>query len=91
MDIAYLSADVAIEKTEQLAIDVKQYQTDKVERDTSSVGNMESVKLAALARVVEPEFQYGVEVFEAHQKEAEKVMTKDNVTKNVSVKSGESR
>lgn len=30
MDIAYLSADVAIEKTEQLAVDVKQYQTDKV-------------------------------------------------------------
>lgn len=91
MDIAYLCADAVIEKTKQLAVDVKQYQRDKAERDIGSVGNMESVKLAALARVVELEFQYGVEDFEVHQKEAEKAMTEDNVTKNVSVKSGESR
>jgi len=84
-------ADAAIEKTEQLAAEVKQYQTDKAERQPGSIGNMEAVNLAELARVAEPEFQYGAEAFEAHQKEAEKVMTKDEVTKNVTVKSGKSR
>lgn len=84
-------ADAAIEKTEQLAADVKQYQTDKAERETADIGNMEAVNPAELARVAEAEFQYGAEAFEAHQKEAEKAMTKDNVTKNVPVKSGKSR
>lgn len=84
-------ADAAIEKTEQLAADVKQYRTDKAERETDSFGNIEAVNPAELARVAEPEFQYGAEAFEAHQKEAEKAMTKDNVTKNVPVKSGKSR
>ena len=84
-------ADAAIEKTEQLAEEVKQYQTDKAERETGSVGNMEAVNLAELARVAEPEFQYGAEAFEAHQQQAEKAMTKDNVTKNVPVKNGKSR
>ena len=84
-------ADAAIEKTEQLAADVKQYQTDKAERETGSIGNMEAVNPAELARVAEPEFQYGAEAFEAHQKEAEKKMTKDNATKNMPVKSGKSR
>ena len=79
-------ADAAIEKTEQLAADVKQYQTNKAERETGSIGNMEAVNPAELARVAEPEYQYGAEAFEAHQKEAEKAMTKDNVTKNVPVK-----
>lgn len=84
-------ADAAIEKTEQLAADVKQYQTDKAERETGSIGNMEAVNPAELARVAEPEFQYGAEAFEAHQKEAEKAMTKDNMIKNMPVKSGKSR
>ena len=84
-------ADAAIEKTEQLAADVKQYQTDKAERETGSVGNLEAVNPAELARVAEPEFQYGAEAFEAHQQQAEKAMIKDNATKNVPVKSGKSR
>ena len=84
-------ADAAIEKTEQLAADVKQYQTDKAERETGSIGNMEAVNSAELAVVVEPGFQYGAEAFEVHQKEAEKAMTKDNAIKNVPVKSGKSR
>ena len=84
-------ADAAIEKTEQLAADVKQYQTDKAERETGSVGNMEAVNPIELARVAEPEFQYGAEAFEAHQQETEKVATRDNATKNVPVKSGKSR
>lgn len=84
-------ADAAIEKTEQLAADVRQYQTDKAERETGSVVNMEPVNPAELARVAEPGFQYGAEAFEAHQQQAEKAMVKDNATKNVPVKSGKSR
>ena len=84
-------ADAAIEKTEQLAADVKQYQTDKAEREMGSVDSMEAVNPVELAMVAEPEFQYGAEAFEAHQQQAEKAMGKDNATKNVAVKSGKSR
>ncbi|MCM1235586.1 MAG: hypothetical protein NC489_36265, partial [Ruminococcus flavefaciens] len=84
-------ADAAIEKTEQLAAEVRQYQTDRAERETGSINNMEAVNPAELARVAEPEFQYGAEAFEAHQQQAEKTMTKDNAIKNVPVKSGKSR
>ena len=84
-------ADAAIEKTEQLAIDVKQYQTDKAERETVGVGNMETVNLVELAVAEEPEFQYGAEAFEAHQQETTKAMTTNSATKNALVKSGKSR
>lgn len=84
-------ADSAIEKTEQLAVDVKQYQTDKAGRETGSIGSMEDVNSVGLARVAEPEFQYGAEAFEAHQKESEKAMIKDTTSKNVPVKIGKSR
>lgn len=84
-------ADAAIEKTEQLAADVKKYQTDKAEREMGSVDSMEAVNPVELAMVAEPEFQYGAEAFEAHQQQAEKAMGKDNATKNVAVKSGKSR
>lgn len=84
-------ADAAIEKTEQLAAEVKQYRRDKAERETEGIANVESVNPSELARVAEPEFQYGAEAFEACQKEVEKAMAKDNVTKNVPVKNGKSR
>ena len=84
-------ADAAIEKTEQLAADVKQYQTDKAEREMGSVDSMEAVNPAELASVAEPEFQYGAEAFEAHQQETTKEMAKDKAAKNVPVKSGKSR
>ena len=83
--------NAAIEKTEQLAADVRQYQTDKAERETGSVVNMEAVNPMELARVAEPEFQYGAEAFEAYEKETDKAMTKDKATKNVPVKNGKSR
>ncbi len=70
---------------------MKQYQTDKAERETGSIGKVETVNPIELARVAEPEFQYGAEAFEAHQKEAEKAMIKDNATKNMPVKSGKKR
>ena len=60
--------NAAIEKTEQLAADVRQYQTDKEERETGSVVNMEAVNSIDLARVAEPEFQYGAEAFEAYER-----------------------
>lgn len=84
-------ADAAIEKTEQLAADVKKYQTDKAERKAAGVSNVEAVNPVELAVVTEPEFQYGAEIFEAHQQETAKVMTTDKVTKNVPVKSEKSR
>lgn len=58
--------DAAIEKAERLAADVKQYQTDKAERETAGIGNMEAVNPIELAVVAELEFQYGAEAFEAH-------------------------
>lgn len=61
-------ADAAIEKTEQLAADVKKYQTDKAEREMGSVDRMEAVNPAELAMVAEPEFQYGAEAFEAYER-----------------------
>ena len=76
-------ADTAIEKTEQLAADVKQYQTDKAERETAGIANTEVVSPIELARVAEPEFQYGAEAFEAYEKENTR-KTADNLPKEAS-------
>lgn len=84
-------ADAAIEKTEQLAADVKQYQMDKAERESGSIDNLAAVNPAEFVRVAEPEIQYGAEAFEAHQQGTERTMTMDKVTKNEPVKSGKSR
>ena len=84
-------ADAAIERTEQLAADVKKYQTDKAEREMGSVDSMEPVNPVELAVAAEPEFQYGAEAFEAHQQETAKTMTNDKVTRDVTVKNGKSR
>ena len=84
-------ADAAIEKTERLAAEVKQYQTDKAGQERGNAGNVEAVNPLELANVAEPEFQYGAEAFEAHQKKTEKTATKDKATKNEPVKSGKSR
>jgi len=83
--------DAAIEKTEQLAADVKKYQADKAEREMGNVDSMEAVNPVELAVVAEPEFQYGAEAFEAHQQETAKAMATDKVTKNEPVKNGKSR
>ncbi len=84
-------ADAAIQKTEQLAADVKKYQTDRAEREMGSIGSMEPVNPVELAVAAEPEFQYGAEAFEAHQQETVKEMARDKATKNVPVKNGKSR
>lgn len=62
-------ADAAIEKTERLAAVEKQYQTDKAEQERGNVGNAEVVNSVELARVAEPEFQYGAEAFETYKRE----------------------
>ncbi|GFH88786.1 hypothetical protein IMSAGC002_00024 [Lachnospiraceae bacterium] len=84
-------ADAAIQKTERLAAEVKQYQTDKEGQKCENVGSAEPVNPLELASVAEPEFQYGAEAFEVHQQKAEITATKDKVTKNEPVKSGKSR
>ena len=84
-------ADAAIAKTEQLAADVRQYQMDKAERETGSVVNMDAANPMELARVAEPEFQYGAEAFEVYQQEAERTAVKDITEKNAPKKSGKSR
>lgn len=76
-------ADAAIEKTEQLAADVKQYQTDKAERETERTASMEVVSPIELARVTEPEFQYGAEAFEAY-KRGNTRKTEDNLSREAS-------
>lgn len=69
-------ADAAIEKIEQLAVDVKKYRTDnKAEREMGSVDSMEPVNPVELAVVAEPEFQYGAEAFEAQQQDITKAMS----------------
>ena len=83
--------DAAIAKIEQLAADVKQYQTDKAERETAGAASMEAVSPIELARVAEPEFQYGADAFEAHQKETEKLMVADKSEKAMPVKNGNKR
>ena len=70
---------------------MKQYQTDKAEREMGSVDSMEAVNPAELAMVAEPEFQYGAEAFEAHQQETTKAMETDKATKKEPVKNGKSR
>ncbi len=70
---------------------MKKYQTDKAERETSIIDNVEAINPAELAVVAEQEFQYGAEAFEAHQQEAERTAVKDITEKNVPKKSGKSR
>lgn len=48
--------DATIEKIEWLAADVRKYQTDKAERETAGIGNMETVNQVELAVVAELEF-----------------------------------
>ena len=75
--------DAAIAKTEQLAADVKKYQTDKAERETERATNMKAVSPIELARVAEAEFQYGAEAFEAYER-GNTGKTEDNLSREAS-------
>jgi plasmid segregation protein ParM len=62
-------ADAAIEKAEQLAAEIRQYQTDKEEREKESIANVvEDVNQIEFARGSEPEFQYRAEAFEVNER-----------------------
>lgn len=54
--------DAAIEKTEQLAADVRQYQTDKIGQENGKYTGVEAV--IPTFNVAEPNCQYGAEAFE---------------------------
>lgn len=84
-------ADTAIEKTDRLAAEVKQYQAVQTDRDLTDTADMEAVDLGIIASVAEQEFRYGAEAFEAYQREAAKTMTEEQAVKNVPVKSRKSR
>lgn len=59
-------ADAAIEKTEQLATDVRQYQTDKARQEKEKRAGADVV--IPVFNAAEPDCQYGAEVFEAYEK-----------------------
>lgn len=62
-------ADAAIEKTELLALEVKQYRMDKAANESGHTGTEEPLKPPEYAVVAEQEYQYGAEAFEEYQRE----------------------
>lgn len=57
--------DAAIEKVEKLSSDVKQYLSERADREVERMAGEEMVDPIALSRVAEPEYQYGAEAFAA--------------------------
>lgn len=60
-------ADAAIEKMEKLSADVKQYQSDRADREVKRAAGEEFLAPAVISNVAEQEYQYGAEAFEAQQ------------------------
>lgn len=60
--------DSAIEKVEKLSADVKQYQSERADREVERMAGAETVDSIALSKVAEPEYQYGAEFFEEKQR-----------------------
>lgn len=84
-------ADAAIENVEKLSADVKQYQSERTDREVERMAGAEMIDPIALSRVAEPEYQYGAEAFEAQQQETTKVMSESMATKDVPAMNGKSR
>lgn len=61
---------------------MKKYQTDKAERETGSIDNMEVVSSMELARVEGPELQYGAKAFGAHWQEKVERVDREKVLLN---------
>lgn len=59
--------DAAIEKTEQLALDVRQKQADKAEHESERIEE-EQISEDAYTNVAEAEYQYGAEAFEEYER-----------------------
>ena len=70
---------------------MKQYRTDRADRNPAGIANIEVVDFAAPTSVAEPKFRYGAEAFETYQREAAKIKTEDKAAKNASVKNRKSR
>lgn len=84
-------ADAAIEKTDRLAAEMKQYRADQADREPAGITDTEAADPGIIASVAEQEFRYGAEAFEAYQKEAAKAMTEEQAAKNMPVKNRKSR
>ena len=84
-------ADAAIENVEKLSADVKQYQSERTDREVERMAGAEMIDPIALSRVAEPEYQYGAEAFEAQQQETTKVMSESMATKDIPAMNGKSR
>lgn len=84
-------ADAAIGKVEKLSADVKQYQSEKADREVERVTGEEIANPATFSRVAEPEYQYGAEAFETKQEEVTKAMSESVAAKDVSVMDGKKR
>lgn len=83
--------DATIEKVEKLSADVKQYQSERADREVECMAGAEMVDPIALSRVAEPEYQYGAEAFETQQQEITKVMSESMATKDTPVMNGKRR
>ena len=83
--------DAAIEKVEKLSADVKQYQSERADREIERMAGAEMVDPIALSRVAEPEYQYGAEAFEAQQQDITKAMSESMAAKDVPAMNGKSR
>lgn len=84
-------ADAAIENVEKLSADVKQYQSERTDREVERMAGAEMIDPIALSRVAEPEYQYGAEAFEEQQQETTKVMSESMATKDIPAMNGKSR
>ncbi len=76
---------------EKLSADVKQYQSERTDREVERMAGAEMIDPIALSRVAEPEYQYGAEAFEAQQQETTKVMSESMATKDIPAMNGKSR
>lgn len=79
------------ELIKKLSADVKQYLSERADREVERMAGAEMVDPIALSRVAEPEYQYGAEAFEAQQQDITKVMSESMATKDVPAMNGKSR
>ena len=89
-----INGEKKFSKTElikKLSADVKQYLSERADREVERMAGAEMVDPIALSRVAEPEYQYGAEAFEAQQQDITKVMSESMATKDVPAMNGKSR
>lgn len=67
---------------EKLSVDVKQYQSDRADREIQHVIGKEFVNSEVIVSVGEREYQYGAEAFEAQQGKVIEAMNVHRGTQN---------